>query len=173
MEFEMRRVVGAAIRGLIWYFNQAESDAGLRSNYGGMIYRLAVGRNRTDSVPVEVTERVLETAARSRHIERALRAMDPDDQDIVWLAFGAPWPAELGDYGEIAALAPHTKAAQEAHRVALTTLPLLGWLARIARSHNDRIALQTIKQIHREAFALRRRAVAAYHDARRKVGHRG
>ncbi len=173
MDFELRLMAGSAISDLIWYFNQSESDLGLRSNHEAIINRLSVGRRQSEGPPIEVTEQMLERAARSRNIERALRAMDPDDLHIVWLAFGASWPAELGDYGEIAALASHTKATRQAHGEAGTALPMEEWLARIGRSRDDVTALRAVREIHREAFALRHQGVVAYLEARRKVGPHG
>ncbi len=163
----------SAVSDLRWYFNHAESECGLKSNYGGMIYRLAMGSHGSETPTYEIDDRMLETGARSRRIERALKAMDSGPREVLWLSYGAPWPADLGDYGEIAALVPHTPGAQEAHRLCGTELPLVEWLGSISRRFDDLDALQTMKRLLGEAYSLRSAAMPAYLAVRRLVGPRG
>ena len=90
LSHDSKRESRRAVADLRWYFTRAESECGLRSNYGGMIYRLAMGGHSTETPTYEIDDRVLEVAARGRQIERALKAMDPSDREVVWRAYGAP-----------------------------------------------------------------------------------
>jgi hypothetical protein len=156
-------------RELCWYFTRRAAGP-LKSNFGGMVYRLALGRARAEAPPQDLEDEALEEAARSGAIARVLRALEPETAEVLWRAFGAEWPEELADYGELAALAPLTRTAQAAHRASGTTLDLLPWLGRLPPRFDDLGAMQTVLSVHREALALRQQAVAAYVNMRRKVG---
>jgi hypothetical protein len=156
-------------RELCWYFTRAAAGP-LKSNFGGMVYRLALGRSRAEAPPQDLGDQALEEAARSGAIARVLRALDLETAEVLWRAFGAEWPEELADYGELAALAPLTRAAQEAHRASGNPQALVPWLGRLPLQYDDLGAMQTVLAVHREAQALRQQAVAAYVSMRRRVG---
>jgi hypothetical protein len=170
MEESVATGVGSAARDLHWYFTR--TDAGpLKSNFGAMVHRLAMGRARSEAPVGAEDDDMLEAAARAGGVARVLHALDPDTVEVLWRAFGAEWPDELGPLGELAALAPLTGAARRAHQRSGTPLPLPEWLAGQLAVNGARRHAATWEAIRRSAAKLRARALAAYLSQRRRVGH--
>ena len=160
----------SAASDLRWYYKHAAKPA-LKSSYGAMLTCLALGRARNDSASFDLDEERLDDAARAGGVARVLRGVDATTDDVLWRAFGAEAPEELGTLADLAALAPITKAATQAHRRSKTPKPLLEWLSAFIE-HPERAQHQAdiLERIRREARTLRASALTAFIAQRRRVG---
>ena len=144
----------AAEKDLRWYFTR--SDMGpLKSNYGAMIYRIAMSGSGRGSHAGAEDDEMLESAARAGGVARILRSLDPHTAELLWRTYGAEWPPELELLGEISALAPMTDAAKEAHQASGDEGQLDKWLALFLRDAIEPEELAVVRRIHDEARQLR------------------
>ncbi len=159
----------AAEKDLRWYYTRTDTGP-LKSNYGAMIFRIAMGASRRGGHAGAEDGEMLEAAARAGGVARVLRSLDPDTADLLWRTYGAEWPEELELLGEISALAPATDAAKEAHRASGDERSLDKWLAVFLANAVEPEDMTIVRQIHEEARQLRVVAITAYLNQRRRVG---
>ncbi len=158
-----------AAEDLRWFFCR-EATGPLRSNFGGMVQRLALRRGLRDCQDLDAEDEELEARARAGGVGKVLRALDPHTAEVLWRAFGGNWPEEMGSLGEIAALAALTPTAQRAHAASGDTESIFEWVVGLMERSHDGAAFRVLQQIRREALALRRQALAEYLTVRRRVG---
>ncbi len=162
----------AAEKDLRWYFTRTDTGP-LKSNYGAMIYRIAMSGPRRASHAGAEDDGMLEAAARAGGVARVLRSLDPETADLLWRTYGAEWPEELELLGEVSALAPATDAAKEAHQASGDERPLGTWLADFLRDAIEPEEMAVVRRIHEEARQLRVVAITAYLNQRRRIGTHG
>ena len=163
---------------LRWYWTWSDGELGMRSSFGPMVARLQCG-GRSGGKPItEIDDRVLEAAARARHISRALALLSNRDHVALRAAFGPSAPIEpVPGLGLVAPVAPLTRCAWQAHRDSHTDRPIEEWLLRLAHraaQRGDVAACDRVlaREIVAEAEVLLRHAVGAFGSARRAIGIR-
>ena len=159
----------AAEKDLRWYYTRTDTGP-LKSNFGAMIYRIAMGGPRRGSHAGAADDEMLEAAARAGGVARVLRSLNPDTAELLWRTYGAEWPEELELLGEVSALAPMTVAAKEAHLASGDERSLDKWLAEFLANVIEPEDMAVVQQIREEARQLRVIAITAYLNQRRRVG---
>jgi hypothetical protein len=156
---------------LRWYWNEAEGDMGLRSNFAAMVACLELG-GPAGGLPVHDDEEGrLKAAGRERRVRRAIELLSARDVTILVHAFGSG-SRKLPPFGRATGVVPLTAAARLTWANSGTTRPLGEWLVRLVcrvhgglgnRPAQDRALAQTIR---REAESMLLGAMRAYAAAR-------
>jgi hypothetical protein len=154
---------------LIWYWNWAEGEVGVPSNYSAMVNAMR-GGGRSGSRSREIDEGRFAAATRMRLISRALQRLDPFNHNILFAAFG-PHARELLIFEKAAPVAVLTKAARAAFQASHTNKSFEEWLLRLVHRASNRLGdhvaedRATANAIAGEANVLLTRAMQAYSDA--------
>ena len=155
---------------LTWYWNWAEGEVGVPSNYSAMVNAMRGGRRSSGALSREIDEGRFAAATRMRLISRALQRLDPLNHNILFAAFG-PHARELPILEKAAPVAVLTKAARSAFQASHTNKSFEEFLLRLVhRASNglgDHVAEDRANAhaIAAEATALLTRAMQAYSDA--------
>lgn len=147
---------------LRWYWDQAEGDMGIKSNYGSMVACLELGLSHIGGkVCTDVPERCLEAACRERRVRRILARMPPQPRTVLRHYFSAhPWKSTA--WGEYAPLAPHTLAFKDVNSCDVSML--LAWYTSMAKL--DPAVYVLVDLSVKEAKALLESAFASWEEAR-------
>ncbi len=163
----------SAASDLRWYYRHAAKPA-LKSSYGAMLTCLALGRARNDASSFDLEEERLDDAARAGGVARVLRGLDAETDDVLWRAYGAEAPEELGTLRDLAALGPITRAAKRAHKRSGSPKHLLEWLASFVEQPQKAARhAEVLERIERDARSMRSRALTAFISQRRRIGLHG
>ncbi|MGC4114494.1 MAG: hypothetical protein QM765_07760 [Myxococcales bacterium] len=116
---------------LTWYWNCAEGEVGVPSNFSAMVAAISLGQRPTGGkASTELDEHLFYAARRLRRIARALERITAFDRGVLFAAFG-PHAHELPALGRAAPVAPLTMRARQAHRGSHTTRSIEDWLVRL------------------------------------------
>ncbi len=162
----------AAVRqDLLWFFNAAPGEMGLRSSYPAMIRRLlAPGAPGPASTGYELDELALDAARRARRIRQVLEFAGADVTEVLRACFTLPAPRKLRAYGIGAAIVPKLQVTLDAYRAAGDPRPLEDWLLRLPRVAGRIPKLgQAQAAIVFAGAAAYWSAVRAYADQRRRT----
>jgi hypothetical protein len=156
---------------LTWFWNWAEGELGVPSNYMAMVNAIRLGTRRSGGSPsTEMDPGRLAAATRMRLIERTLQRLTSDDRRVLFAAFG-PHARNLPLLDELAPVAVLTKAARAAHVASNTNRTIGEWLLRlvhrVSNGLGDHVAEDrvTVHAIATEARALLDQSLRAYSEA--------
>jgi hypothetical protein len=155
---------------LQWFFNQSESDMGMRSTYPAMIRRLRLCGASTSRESYEMSEVMFDAARRARRIKRVLDQLDTRTLITLRCAFHTEPVPELMAFGLLAGVALHSTVSGEEHVRSGTKRPIAEWLARLPlRRKDDPDAQRALVRIHKDAEKRLAAAMSAFLEMRRKV----
>lgn len=177
-----------AERALKWFWQSADGEMGLRSNFGAMVAQLEGGHTGGGDLD-DVEQRMLmrlEAAGRARQIRRAFENVPGAHLWILRAVFGSG-ARELPALGAVAPLAPYTRAALEAHAASGSDKTIEEWIVRLCHRCATRAAGETRKKrraeeratatdrasldaIRREGEALLRSSLSRFAASRRRAG---
>ncbi len=143
---ELGRPRGRLSEELTWFFAEGLTVGQPRSNFARMVegcaarlgqraeresWHMVVSTHTHAPCSRELDGRTLEDAHRAARVRRPLATLSEGDQAILAVAFGPRTGPELAGLGPLGSLAPHTKAAQVAHRESGSDKPLGEFLVRL------------------------------------------
>ena len=124
---------------LTWYWNWAEGELGVPSNFMATVAAMSAGGRRARGVPSrEIDEGRFAAATRMRLITRSLKRLTDLDLQVLFAVFG-PHAGELPILERAAPVAVHTKVARAAHQASGTTRSIEDWLLRLVHRAVNRL----------------------------------
>jgi len=169
-------------RDLRWYYNCADGEMGLRSNYLPMVQQAMEGPKRgtvSCAPPDGFDGHLVAAAQRARFIRRALQRLSRGHQDTLRDAYleqlledaigrdeqGRSALQQLEAYGALAGLVGLSPTARQEHAGSKTKRPLGEWLERLARPSAGAKPRTICAALRREAEARLAAASKAYVQA--------
>ena len=155
---------------LSWYWNSADGEMGLQSNFGPMVNRL--NGLIPNVIRHDLDPSKLDAARRARRIATALITIGPEQTWLLRQAFGPPehpppYETDLAPLGHLAGIALVCAATTIAHRKSNTSRPVREWLSRqCLRQVHSPAGFEAMQEIRLQAETLFNGCLASYIRAR-------